>query len=528
MLFITGAPAGWFMQRQSSSDLSASGEDRTRLPASMMLVLAGLILTSYAAKLVVFWLAPNMSYADVTFQYLEQAHRLMYGRGLLPWEFVSGARPWLVPGLIWPGMEAARLLGGQAQAQIFGAAAVCSLMSLLVIPPAFLWGWRHAGRVGAVVCGALAAYWFETVYYAGQPLQDTIATFLLVPGVYLAYPDGPARSFRRLVHAGLWLGAALAFRIQLGPIVLLVGVWVARLDIRRYAAFVLGGIGPLLFLGLLDWATWGMPFQSIIKYVKYQSSSIGETGEGRFGFVPWYHYPGWILAYWSGAFALIVLTALAAVKRLPLLLAIPLFNLAVLETIAMKHPRYLYPGVPFVLVLAGIGGSLLALRLWEGRVPRWRIAAIGAVFVALTSGLLGGFGYFAATFSLGRGTILATRAVNADPQSCGLAIAPGSSWWLSGGYVYLNADKGLYGITAADPDFKAKSAAFNYILTTTELPGEPMEDFTGTGYEKIACYANGTRGPACLWRRPGTCDAKAAPPLKASLPPWLDEAKGRP
>ncbi len=39
-----------------------------------------------------------------------------------------------------------------------------------------------------------------------------------------------------------------------------------------------------------------MPFQSIIKYVKYQSSSIGETGEGRFGFVPWYHYPGWILA----------------------------------------------------------------------------------------------------------------------------------------------------------------------------------------------------------------------------------------
>ncbi len=502
-------------------------EQRAPLPATLIAVLVALLISSYAAKLFVFWWQPNMSYADVTFQYLEQAHRLMYGRGLLPWEFVSGARPWLVPGLILPGMELARALGGQAQAQIFGAAAVCSLVSLLVIPPCFLWGWRIAGTVGAVVCGALGAYWFETVYYAGQPLQDTIATFLLVPGVYLAYPDGPAHSFRRLVLAGFVLGAALAFRIQLGPIVLLVGIWVARLNLRAYAAFILGGIGPLLFLGALDWATWGLPFQSIIKYVKYQSSSIGETGDGRFGFVPWYHYPAWILAYWSGAFALIALTALLAAPRLPLLLAIPVVNLAVLELIAMKHPRYLYPGVPFVLVLAGLGGSLLALRLWEGKVPLARIAAIGFVFVALTSALLGGFGYFAATFSLGRGTILATRAVNADPAACGLAIAPGSNWWLSGGYVYLNADKGLYGISAGDPDFKAKSAAFNYILTTSELPGEPLEDFSTLGYEKGQCYANGTRGPACLWHRTGTCTPTAAPPLKASLPPWLDEAKGQ-
>ncbi|WP_188581864.1 hypothetical protein [Azorhizobium oxalatiphilum] len=506
---------------------TATSEQRAPLPGSMWLMLILLLISSYAVKLVVFQLFPNMSYADTTFQYLEQAHRLMYGRGLLPWEFVSGARPWLVPGLILPGMEAARALGGLAQAQIFGAAAMCSLVSLLVIPPAFLWGWRAAGSVGAVICGALAAYWFETVYYAGQPLQDTIATFLLVPGVYLAYPDGPATSFRRLVLAGFVMAAALAFRIQLGPIVLLVGLWVARLNIRAYAAFVLGGIWPLLFLGALDWATWGMPFQSIIKYVKYQSVAIGETGDGRFGFVPWYHYPGWILAYWSGAFVLIAGTALLAARRLPLLLAIPVFNLAVLETIAFKHPRYLYPGEPFVLVLAGIGGTWLALRLWENTVPRWRIAAGGLVFVAITSALLGGFGYFAATFALGRGTILATRAVNADPAACGLAIAPGSSWWLSGGNAYLNPDKGLYGITAADPEFKARSQAFNFILTTTELPGEPMEDFTGTDYSKVACYANGTRGPACLWKRPGTCVPDAAPPLKASLPEWLDEAKGR-
>eukprot|EP01031_Cornospumella_fuschlensis_P014209 gene14209-17367_t len=191
-------------------------------------------------------------------------------------------------------------------------------------------------------------------------------------------------------------------------------------------------------LGVLDWITWGVPFNSIIQYIKYQGSSIGETGPGKFGFVPWYSYPGWILAYYSGAFALMAVTALVGLRRLPLLLVIAVFNVLVLELVAMKFPRYIYPGVPLVLVLCGIGGSELALRLWGGKIRTPVLAAYGFLFVVVTSGLLGAFGYFASHWVLGRGTILATRQVNADPAACGLAIAPASAWWLSGGYVFLD------------------------------------------------------------------------------------------
>ncbi|OYX12941.1 MAG: hypothetical protein B7Z15_09065 [Rhizobiales bacterium 32-66-8] len=492
------------------------------LPASLKLVLALLLLGSFVVKVGVFAWQPNTSYADVTMQYLEQAHRLLYGQGLVTWEFAVGARSWLVPGLIAPGMKLAELLGGGPQQQVLAAAAVSSLFSLLVVVPCFLWGWRFVGTVGAVVCGALGAFWFESVYYAGHPLQDTFGTFFLIPGVYLAYPNGPERDFRRLLAAGFLLGLAVAFRMQLGPMAAIAALGVARLHPLRYVALGLGGVAGMAILGVLDWITWGVPFNSIIQYVKYQGSSIGETGPGKFGFVPWYSYPGWILAYYSGAFALLVVTALVGLRRLPLLLVIAVFNVLVLELVAMKFPRYIYPGVPLVLVLCGIGGSELALRLWGGKIRTPVLAAYGFLFVVVTSGLLGAFGYFASHWVLGRGTILATRQVNADPAACGLAIAPASAWWLSGGYVFLDRRIPLYGVDAEDAGARAQSAGFNYILSTRETPAETLQSFGTLGYEQLACYANGTRGPACLWRRPGTCTPGAAQILKASLPDWLD------
>ena len=33
-------------------------------------------------------------------QYLEQAHRLVFGAGMVPWEYEQGVRPWVFPLLI--------------------------------------------------------------------------------------------------------------------------------------------------------------------------------------------------------------------------------------------------------------------------------------------------------------------------------------------------------------------------------------------------------------------------------------------
>ncbi len=46
----------------------------------------------------VLW--PGIHYPDEVMQSLEQAHRLVFGSGLVPWEFRDGARSWLLPGML--------------------------------------------------------------------------------------------------------------------------------------------------------------------------------------------------------------------------------------------------------------------------------------------------------------------------------------------------------------------------------------------------------------------------------------------
>ena len=61
------------------------------------------------ARLLPVFIYPSLNYPDEIFQSVEQAHRLVYGNGLIPWEFVYGTRSWFLPGVIAGLMEFARL-----------------------------------------------------------------------------------------------------------------------------------------------------------------------------------------------------------------------------------------------------------------------------------------------------------------------------------------------------------------------------------------------------------------------------------
>jgi GPI mannosyltransferase 3 len=73
--------------------------------------LAALVVLAIALRLEPILVEPSAVWPDEIFQASEPAHRLVYGSGLVAWEFQLGVRSWLLPGVIAALMELARIAG---------------------------------------------------------------------------------------------------------------------------------------------------------------------------------------------------------------------------------------------------------------------------------------------------------------------------------------------------------------------------------------------------------------------------------
>src|ERR1700747_624293 len=130
-----------------------------------------LVLLAVGLRLIPIVFVPSMVWADEIFQASEQAHRIVYGSGLIPWEFQFGARSWLLPGVIAVLMELARIAGdGRAYYLPLIATAFAGLAALPVAC-CFLWCRRLFGLSGAVVAGTAVATAPELVYFAARTLS---------------------------------------------------------------------------------------------------------------------------------------------------------------------------------------------------------------------------------------------------------------------------------------------------------------------------------------------------------------------
>src|SRR5438132_13966839 len=135
------------MRPQGSSEVAkAHAERRVGL-----YVLASALLVGGTLRV---WLAFNddgISYPDEVFQSLEPAHRLVFGYGLVAWEFVEGARNWAFPGFVAALFAVGRLVGPDDPRVYLGLTRLA--FSGIGIATA-LGSYRLARGYGAAVCHA--------------------------------------------------------------------------------------------------------------------------------------------------------------------------------------------------------------------------------------------------------------------------------------------------------------------------------------------------------------------------------------
>ena len=212
--------------------------------------------------------------ADEIGQYLEQAHRLVFGYGYIPWEYEVGARTWLLPALPALVLFICDALGlGHPDFYIPAVKVFNATLSMAIPMGAYVLCRRLIGEPVARVACLVCCFWYEFIVFSSHALAETYAAAaFFAAAAFLKNPLG----VRRAVAAGFLLGLTIALRVPYAVSVAGFGLVLLLLPIRQIERLLLisGGALALLAWGVLDWITWGGLWSSILNYVPEQEEVL--------------------------------------------------------------------------------------------------------------------------------------------------------------------------------------------------------------------------------------------------------------
>lgn len=482
--------------------------------------LVALLLVCLAALLLRVGLAvafPNLIHGDETFQTVEQAHRLVYGTGMTPWEFVEGARSWLLPGILAGAMQVGEVLFGSDGGHRLGVLLLLSLLSLAPVVCAFFWAYLEQRSIQAgVLAGLACGVWFELVYFGPKSLSDAVGAHTLILGAFLLRRDAAIPRRFWLLLAGVTIGLATMIRPHLVPATLLIMLWNNRWEWReRWLPSFLGAALSLLAAGALDWVTWGAPFHS---YWTYLRVNILEGKAASFGTVPWYYYFVWMIQTWSWGLPLVASLVLLGARKQPLLLLVAAVVVLSHSPIGHKEYRFIYPALTFAMVAAGIGlaeaGRMLNHALLAR--PSWTLPALLLLLWIGTSLACATTTSFSKYWRARAGFVSAFHELSRSNDLCGVSLW-GIKWPETAGYTYLRRDVPVF-VSFRGEEFARLSPATNYALAFADAP--PPDD----AFIRMQCWASGwvDWGEVCLYKRPGACSSESAVGERrvGSAQPW--------
>ncbi len=323
-----------------------------------------------AARVAIALCGDFLLHPDEIMQYLEPAHRLAFGNGVVHWEYFYGARSWLMPGLIAVLLYLFKLLGlGTPLWYTSGVEIFFCIISLLIPVGMYFFARRHFSELTARIALLAGAFWYELVGFAHKSMTEFVATALLLSLLMLCMR--PAADRKRVLWplAGLAVLTA-AIRVQYAPLaLLLLGLAFLRSGKKLQLTFAASLF--LLAVGVFDAVTWnGGLFHSYLTNIRFNFSySFGDLPYA----MPAYQFLWWLVLAACGLSGVCLVAALGQLRRYGLLLA--LIALLVFLHSALTHKEYRFVFVVLPLWLM-IGADLLANLLT--RVQRPRLLAGGA------------------------------------------------------------------------------------------------------------------------------------------------------
>ena len=440
--------------------------------------------------------AYSAHHQDETIQYLEQAHRIVFGYGFVPWEYRYFIRSWLIPLLLVPPMQLGEWLNPSGTLYLVLPRAMIAAVNFIPVIAAWFIG-KRISTTHAVVGMAVMALWVECVLFSVQTLSESLAVACFFAAVALLRREA---RFGAIAAAGALMALAGLFRFQFGPAIALYALLTAGNDRRMWGALLLGGLPVVAGGGLLDLAMGLRPYEWILN--NYHAN-IAQGRMKEIGGVETWYYVKAIPHYWKWAVVPILVFLAHGWRRNPALLAAALLNIAVHQFVGHKEYRYLWLSIDVLLLLASFGSidflARASLPKWASLFAKNPVATTVGFWAILSLSLALTATYRTDWREDGAPSRLAALTLR-DPRVCGLAVPMGP--YARFGYALLHQPRPIFLIGIGKPpsrkDPAQASAGFNALLAWESEPvpqGFPIKgDCMGEGSDRL-----------CAYRRPGGC-----------------------
>ena len=451
-------------------------------PAPIWRGLRRWLLVAFVLRAVLAIHGDFIIHPDEIFQYLEPAHWLVFGYGILPVEFFYGARSWLAPGMVASILWLSKSVGlGEPWFYIDAVKLLFCLLSLLIPWGVYHYSRRILSENAARLALILACIWPYLIAYAHKPLTEFIATNIFMGALGLTAIANLKQKWLVAV-IGFLIAAVFLVRWQYLPVAFM--LWFAvliSLQLRAALALVSGSLLATILVGLLEWFSWGGFFTSYFNnlYVNIALDLLRDPQPYHFYITRLIYatcggillsvwvmvkQPKTYLIIWVCMLALLLPHLFAEIKQFRFLFLLLVLSLI---PIAGWTSRQIHENNMMALIKPAAAAGILSLAVLGNVFPyeTWLHWAPSQVETRYWRGHSNKYGVY--------------RQLNQTPNVTGV-IHYSSNYLFSPAYYYLHKHIPFYdGYTALAIaerfDFRLRQLASHIVAPT--LPAEQNEDF---------------------------------------------------
>ncbi|SMP61027.1 Alg9-like mannosyltransferase family protein [Novosphingobium panipatense] len=496
------------MGRKGQDDFR-SGDEALFTPSVWRLLAVGTAVVAVLLRALAF--SPlDQHHADELTQYFEQAHRIVTGSGIVPWEARFGIRNSLIPQLLAMPIALGRWLAPGTMAPLYLARGIYAALTLLALPAAWQLG-ALTSRAHAWIAMLVVAVWWQSILFSDLLLSESLAAAILLLAAAPLLDEGATH--RRIAASACLLGLGVLLRFQFAPFAAVLAIHTLRLEPRRWRPLLAGGLAAAAAGAASDLLAGTLPFAWIFANFAH---NIGEGRAARFGTSGPFEY---LVEYYRhfGAAALLftVLAIVPAARRYAPLLFAAAATILAHSLLAHKEYRFVWVATQSVMIVASVGSLSLvqrAFRQGAARSPFQPLLATASIWCLLSFASASATGGYR---SLRGGGGLSELAITAAkrPEVCRLAVA--QAYYLYAAPSILPRPLPLSvvpeGVLEGRVPLPASiSRSSNALLMGHSLPKG------ADGYRRVACTVLPEEKP-CLYVRPGTCTADPVYDVQAAL-----------